>query len=248
MLPLLSFNFETSAANRIVNTSTPGFKFADWEMKGIPLRLEFGPKDAAASVVTYARRDTGSKGTIPIAELTTQVPALLETIQQDMYNKADASFKSHRLILRDWAQVVPALDSRNVVLIPFCEEPACEERIKELTKSDENQELGPDGLRQPSMGMKSLCIPFEQVRACGPKDQCITACGDKLLTLECPELARWSRPRRDEVPESGMRAAREIVGHVRSQLLATARKPGCFEDCRCGGSPGEASMSCRLMA
>ncbi|KAK1769395.1 putative prolyl-tRNA synthetase protein [Phialemonium atrogriseum] len=175
--------FETSTANRIVNTSTPGFKFADWEMKGIPLRLEFGPKDAAASVVTYARRDTGSKGTIPIAELATQVPALLETIQQDMYNKADASFKSHRLILRDWAQVVPALDSRNVVLIPFCEEPACEERIKELTKSDENQELGPDGLRQPSMGMKSLCIPFEQPDG-------LVQGETKCLNPECERLAK----------------------------------------------------------
>ncbi|KAI0006626.1 prolyl-tRNA synthetase, partial [Xylariaceae sp. FL0662B] len=67
---------------------TPGFKFADWELKGVPLRLEFGPKDAAASVVSYARRDTGDKGKIPIAELATQVPALLETIQKDMYNKA----------------------------------------------------------------------------------------------------------------------------------------------------------------
>lgn len=149
------------------NTSTPGFKFADWEMKGIPLRLEFGPKDAAASVVTYARRDTGAKGTIPIAELATQVPTMLETIQQDMYSKAEECFRSHRLVLTEWEKVVPALDSRNVVLIPFCEAPACEERIKELTKSDEQHELGPDGLKLPSMGMKSLCIPFEQVRTCG---------------------------------------------------------------------------------
>lgn len=84
-----------------------------------------------------------------------------------MFNKADASFRSHRLVLRDWEKVVPALDSKNVVLIPFCEEPSCEERIKELTKSDE-QEPGPDGQKQPTMGMKSLCIPFEQVRFCAP--------------------------------------------------------------------------------
>lgn len=154
---------ETPPANPTSNTSTPGFKFADWEMKGIPLRLEFGPKDAAASVVSYARRDTGAKGTIPINELTTQIPALLETIQKDMYTKAEECFRAHRLVLTDWEKVVPALDARNVVLIPFCEEPACEERIKEITKSDEAQELGPDGLKQPSMGMKSLCIPFEQV-------------------------------------------------------------------------------------
>lgn len=160
---------------------TPGYKFADWEMKGVPLRLEFGPKDAAAEVVSYARRDTKAKGTIPIAELGTQVPALLETIQQDMYNRADEAFKSRRLILRNWEQVVPSLDARNVVIIPFCEEPVCEERIKEMTKSEDNQELGPDGKKLPSMGMKSLCIPFEQPEGLIPGEtECLNPeCGKK---------------------------------------------------------------------
>ena len=71
-------------------------------MKGVPLRLEFGPKDAANSVVSYARRDTGEKGTIPLTELTTRVPAILDTIQKDLYNKADESFRSHRLQLTEW--------------------------------------------------------------------------------------------------------------------------------------------------
>ncbi len=132
-------------------------------MKGVPLRLEFGPKDAANSVVSYARRDNGAKGTIPIDQLAAQVPALLESIQKDLYDKAEESFRSHRLTLTEWEKVVPALDSRNVVLIPFCEEPACEERLKEVTKSDNHHELGPDGRQLPSMGMKSLCIPFAQV-------------------------------------------------------------------------------------
>ncbi|KAJ9349774.1 hypothetical protein C8Q69DRAFT_108210 [Paecilomyces variotii] len=164
---------------------SPGYKFADWELKGVPLRLEFGPKDAAQSVVSYARRDTGAKGTIPIADLATQVPELLETIQKDMYNKADESFKSHRLVLREWEKVVPALDSRNVVLIPFCEEPSCEERIKDLTKSDE-QEPGPDGQKQPTMGMKSLCIPFDQ-------PDIIIANETKCLNPECGRFAKsWT--------------------------------------------------------
>ncbi|KAJ9325361.1 hypothetical protein DTO027B5_7374 [Paecilomyces variotii] len=164
---------------------SPGYKFADWELKGVPLRLEFGPKDAAQSVVSYARRDTGAKGTIPIADLATQVPELLETIQKDMYNKADESFKSHRLVLREWEKVVPALDSRNVVLIPFCEEPSCEERIKDLTKSEE-QEPGPDGQKQPTMGMKSLCIPFEQ-------PDIIVANETKCLNPECGRFAKsWT--------------------------------------------------------
>ncbi|KAI1636696.1 prolyl-tRNA synthetase [Biscogniauxia mediterranea] len=161
---------------------TPGFKFADWELKGVPLRIEFGPKDAAKDVVSYARRDTGEKGTIPIAELATKVPELLETIQKALYDKADTSFKEHRLVLTDWSKVVPALDSRNVVIIPFCEEPACEERVKELTKSEEAQE-GPDGQKQPSMGMKSLCIPFDQPEG-------LVKGETKCLSPECSQLAK----------------------------------------------------------
>ncbi|KAI1255233.1 hypothetical protein MGN70_003297 [Eutypa lata] len=165
---------------------TPGFKFADWEMKGVPLRLEFGPKDAANSVVSYARRDTGAKGTIPLDQLATQVPALLETIQKDLYNKADEAFRTHRLQLTEWEKVVPALDARNVVLIPFCEEPACEERLKEMTKSDDHKELGPDGRQLPSMGMKSLCIPFDQPEG-------LVKGETKCLNPECGKLAKsWT--------------------------------------------------------
>ncbi|KAK3352611.1 hypothetical protein B0T25DRAFT_189219 [Lasiosphaeria hispida] len=142
---------------------TPAWKFNDWELKGVPLRLEFGPKDAAKEVVSYARRDTGEKGTIPISELTSKVPELLETIQKDMYNKADAAYKAHRIQITSWDEVVPALDAKNVVIIPFCLVPGCEDKIKELTtgRSDETADT-PEGQKAPSMGMKSLCIPFDQ--------------------------------------------------------------------------------------
>jgi prolyl-tRNA synthetase len=113
--------------------------------------------------VSYARRDTGEKGTIPLANLATEVPELLEKIQQSLYDKANEAYKAHRLQLTEWDKVVPALNDKYVVIIPFCEEPKCEERIKELTKSVESQELGADGKLTPSMGMKSLCIPFDQV-------------------------------------------------------------------------------------
>ena len=164
---------------------TPAWKFNDWELKGVPLRLEFGPKDAAKDVVSFARRDTGEKGTIPLAELGTAVPALLETIQQDMYDKADKAFREHRLVINDWSKVVPALDARNVVLIPFCLDGKCEDRIKELTKSDEIVE-GPDGRPAPSMGMKSLCIPLEQ-----PAEP--IAKGQKCLNPECTrDASTWT--------------------------------------------------------
>ncbi|KAJ6447160.1 prolyl-tRNA synthetase [Purpureocillium lavendulum] len=141
---------------------TPAWKFNDWELKGVPLRIEFGPKDAAKEVVSWARRDTGEKGVFPIAEVATKVPELLETIQKDMYTKAEASFREHRLKITKWEDVLPALDDKNVVLIPFCLDGKCEDRIKELTtRVDEHPDL-PDNQKLPSMGMKSLCIPFDQ--------------------------------------------------------------------------------------
>ncbi|KAJ2990866.1 hypothetical protein NUW58_g2748 [Xylaria curta] len=152
--------------------------------RGVPLRIEFGPKDAANNVVSYARRDSGEKGTIPVADIAIKVPELLETIQKSLYDKADAAFSSHRLVLTDWSKVVPALDSKNVVLIPFCEAPACEERIKEITKSEEPKE-GAQNEKQPTMGMKSLCIPFEQPEGLTPETKC--------LNPECSALAKsWT--------------------------------------------------------
>ncbi|KAI0200512.1 prolyl-tRNA synthetase [Astrocystis sublimbata] len=156
---------------------TPGFKFAEWELK-------FGPKDAANNVISYARRDSGEKGTISLDELATEVPELLETIQRSLYEKAEAAFSSHRLVLTDWTKVVPALDDKNVVIIPFCEAVACEDRIKEITKSEEPKEGAPHE-KQPTMGMKSLCIPFKQPQDLAPETKC--------LSPECSAVAKsWT--------------------------------------------------------
>lgn len=141
---------------------TPAWKFNDWELKGVPLRVEFGPKDSANDVVSYARRDTGEKGTIPIADVATKVPALLETIQADMYAKAEKAFTDHRVSITKWEEVLPSLDNKNVVLIPFCLDGKCEDRIKELTTRVDDQPDIPESQKPPTMGMKSLCIPFEQ--------------------------------------------------------------------------------------
>lgn len=140
---------------------TPAWKFNDWELKGVPLRIEFGPKDAAKEVVSWARRDTGEKGTCPLADLATEIPKLLETIQADMYSKAEKSFREHRIQLTEWDKVVPALDAKNVVIIPHCLVPECEEKVKELT-TGRVEEAAEGEVKGATMGMKSLCIPFEQ--------------------------------------------------------------------------------------
>jgi prolyl-tRNA synthetase len=160
---------------------TPAWKFNDWELKGVPLRIEFGPKDAAKEVVSHARRDTGEKGTTPIADVATVIPELLETIQKDMYTKAETSFREHRLKITNWDDVLPALDDKNVVLIPFCLDGKCEDRIKELTTREEQTDV-PETQRAPAMGMKSLCVPFEQPEGLVPGET-------KCLNPECQRNA-----------------------------------------------------------
>jgi hypothetical protein len=107
---------------------------------------------------------------------------------------------------------VPALNDKNVVIIPFCEEPACEERIKELTKSDDHKELGPDGKPLPSMGMKSLCIPFDQVGDSG-------SCSGRAVADVLSVLAFRHGTGQDQVPEPGVRCFRQVLGAVWAKLL-----------------------------
>ena len=143
---------------------SPGWKFNDWEMRGVPLRLEFGPRDSATHKVTTSRRDIQGdegKGTIAITELTTGVKELLDQIQKDLYDRANNSFKSHTKKITDWEEFVPALNSKNVCLIPFCLTEKCEDEIKELSARKVDDDV-PQDERAPSMGAKSLCIPFDQ--------------------------------------------------------------------------------------
>ncbi|KAL9079251.1 MAG: hypothetical protein Q9157_001869 [Trypethelium eluteriae] len=141
---------------------SPGWKFNDWELKGVPLRLEFGPKDQAAHRVTTSRRDQEGKGEIAIDQLATEIPKLLEVIQSDMYNRAKTDFDSHRKVITDWNEVVPTLNAKNVIIIPHCLEGGCEDKIKELTARKSEGDSAAEDARAPSMGAKSLCIPFEQ--------------------------------------------------------------------------------------
>ena len=141
---------------------SPGYKFNDWELKGVPLRLEIGPGEIKGDFVTAARRDTGEKDKIAIPELGTKIPSLLETIQGDMYAKADAAFRGHVKQITTWSDFVPALNEKNVILIPHCLTEECEDEIKEMSARKEVPDDVPEDARAPSMGAKSLCIPFEQ--------------------------------------------------------------------------------------
>lgn len=159
---------------------SPGFKFNDWELKGVPLRLEFGPKDSANHVVTISRRDRDGKGTIEIKDLVEEVPALLETIQADMFKKASDEYASHRKIVREWKDFVPTLNEKNVLLVPHCTGGPCEDEIKEDSKGTiEGQTVD---ARAPSMGAKSLCIPHDQPEFIAEGTKCINPkCGQNAV-------------------------------------------------------------------
>lgn len=110
---------------------TPGFKFSDWELRGVPLRLEIGPKDIAKQSVFSVRRDTSEKKPLKNDGLEKTIKELLDVIHNDMFNKADKEYESRRKVVTDWKDFQTALDGKNHVVIPWCEVEACEDEIKE---------------------------------------------------------------------------------------------------------------------
>lgn len=100
-------------------------------IQGVPIRLEIGPADLAKSQALSVRRDTGVKAPIPLANIADSVKQLLETIQRDMFNRAKDVFDAHVVPVTKWEDVVPTLDAKNIIVIPWCEVEACEDDIKE---------------------------------------------------------------------------------------------------------------------
>ena len=166
---------------------SPGWKFNEWEQKGVPLRIVFGPEELKGHFVTTARRDIPGKegkGQVKIHDLGTEVPALLDTIQQDLYDRANEKFRSHTITITKWEDFVPSLNKKNVNLIPHCLGEKCEDKMKALSARKAVEDGTPEDEKAPSMGAKSLCIPFDQ-----PSE---LEAGTKCLNPECGENAeKW---------------------------------------------------------
>jgi prolyl-tRNA synthetase len=96
--------------------------------------LEIGPKDIEKKQTISARRDTGAKTTLALADLRTSIPTLLETIQSDMFNRAKEIFDQRLIQVTKWEDVVPTLDNKSIVVMPWCEVEKCEDDIKERSK------------------------------------------------------------------------------------------------------------------
>ncbi len=116
---------------------TPGFKFNDWELKGVPLRLEIGPKDVEKEIVTAARRDIpGKPGKIglPLTNLADQVGSLLDEIQLSLYNRA-LNFRQSNIFNPNNYEEFKEIIDRGWAFSWWCGEKGCEAVIKEDTKA-----------------------------------------------------------------------------------------------------------------
>jgi prolyl-tRNA synthetase len=107
----------------------PGDKYYYWEMKGVPLRMEVGPRDLAARKVVYARRDTGEKKELSYDELS-QVNSIFEDIASSLRMKAEEKFASGRLIANNYSEFESLL-GKGIVSTGWCCDKACADKIEE---------------------------------------------------------------------------------------------------------------------
>jgi prolyl-tRNA synthetase len=117
-------------------SQTPGWKFAEYEMRGVPLRLEIGPKDLEKRTVFSARRDTKAKAPLPMDGLAGHVTALLDDIQASLLARAQAFRLAHTSTASTWAEFRQAMEGRpGFVISPWCETDECEAAIKAETQA-----------------------------------------------------------------------------------------------------------------
>ena len=125
--------------------NSPGWKFSQWEMKGVPLRLELGPKDIDKNQCVLVRRDTREKYFVSLDELETEIPRLLNELAQNLYQRALENREK-----RTWAAASMegikrlAEENNGYIKTMWCGSLACEEKMKE------------------EAGLSSRCMPFEQ--------------------------------------------------------------------------------------
>ncbi len=129
---------------------SPGRKYNEWELKGVPLRIEIGPKDIEKNQAVIVRRDTGEKEAILWARLNSRVEELLEDIQNNLFNRAKKMIDSSFARVKTWQEFVKAASSKKWIRAMHCGDPECEKEIKEKTS-----------------GVKTNNVPFDQPKRLG---------------------------------------------------------------------------------
>jgi prolyl-tRNA synthetase len=146
----LSETFRIKVDDREDNS--PGWKFNDWEMRGVPLRIEVGPKDIEKSQVVFARRDVpgkAGKSFVPIDAVEASLRQTLDAIQANLFQQALRFREQNTFRPKSYAELVEAV-SNGFAIAPWCGSPACEAKVKDETKATTRN------------------IPFEQPEHAGP--------------------------------------------------------------------------------
>ncbi len=145
----------------------PGWKFAEYEMRGVPLRLEIGPRDLEKEQAVLVRRDNREKIIVPLAELESRVPQVLEQLQQSLFEKAKRMMDSRIYTAGSMEELEStAANLPGFIKSMWCGSRECEDLIKDRT------------------GMTSRCIPFEQEKL---SDRCV-CCGK-----EAKHMVYWGK-------------------------------------------------------
>lgn len=141
---------------------SPGYKFNDWEMRGIPVRIEMGPRDIENNKCVLVRRDTAEKIEVSLDEINTKLPELFEEIQKNMFNMVKENTERRTTVATNMEEFEKNInENQGFIKAMWCGNDECEEKIKELTAA------------------KSRCIPDEQEKI---SDVCV-CCGKPASTM-----------------------------------------------------------------
>jgi prolyl-tRNA synthetase len=114
----------------------PGYKFAEWELRGVPVRVELGPRDIDAGQATVARRDDGSKAAVPRADLARRASELMVDIQRSLFDEASSFADAHTSHAEGYEELRSLLrDPGGFVVGGWCGSPDCEAKVKAETKA-----------------------------------------------------------------------------------------------------------------
>lgn len=116
---------------------TPGWKFHNWELKGVPLRIEIGPRDLEAGEIVMVRRDQGKKVRVKNDLVETAVVSSLRDMQKDLYESAQASLREHTTYAEEYSELMSHIENDfGFVKAAWCGDESCEERVKDETGAD----------------------------------------------------------------------------------------------------------------
>ena len=118
-----------------MSENTPGWKFNEWEMRGVPVRIEIGPRDVQNNSVVLVRRDNRAKEVVSIDALETVLPGLLEEVQQALLQRAREFLKNNTFVTDDYEEFKQIIERRGFARVKWAEDSAAELAIKEETKA-----------------------------------------------------------------------------------------------------------------